>query len=81
MAARKAMLAAQAERNALSRPTNWTRNARARKDSFHGPFYGLTNFCCKTAQLSETPRKPVLPHYPLKDTLCDTAKNCASPSL
>jgi hypothetical protein len=34
-----------------------TPHTRARELAFHGGFYGLRNFGCKTAQLSETPRE------------------------
>jgi hypothetical protein len=52
--------------------------AEAQAEIFYGPFYGLTKFCRKTAQLDVTPRKPVLPHPALKNTLCNTAKKCTT---
>jgi hypothetical protein len=51
---------------------------RAREGlGFHGRFYGLRNFCCKTVQLWDARCKPDLLGAPLKNTLCNATKNCA----
>ena len=49
---------------------------------FHGRFYGLRNFCCKTAQLCATPCEPACLWFALKNTLRNILKNGRkSPSL
>jgi hypothetical protein len=40
-------------------------------------FYGSTVFCCKTAQLSETPRESVCLGLALKNRLRNITKTCA----
>jgi len=50
---------------------------RTRDLFFHGSFYGLKIFWCKTAQFCEKQRESICVHFPLKDTLRNIAKNCA----
>ena len=45
--------------------------------AFHGLFYGLRNFCCKTAQSYATPCEPAYLSSALKNTLRKILKNCA----
>jgi hypothetical protein len=47
----------------------------------HGRFLRLDSFCCKTAQISETPRKSVCLGLALKNRLPNIAKTCAKKSL
>ena len=51
--------------------------ARARAILFTVVFYGLEIFCCKIAQVSETPRELVCQPLPLKNRLRKIAKTCA----
>jgi hypothetical protein len=44
-------------------------------------FYGQRIFCCKTAQICETWRESDSLGLPMKNTLCNAAKNCAKSSL
>jgi hypothetical protein len=37
---------------------------RANEHYFHGRFYGLRNFCCKTAQFCTTPRESEMAEAP-----------------
>ena len=46
-------------------------------ETFTVVFYGSKIFCCKTAQLSETPREPVCLGLVLKNRLRNIAKTCA----
>jgi hypothetical protein len=48
-----------------------------KKAPFHGLFYGLLNFLCKTAQFYATPCEPACLWSPLKNTLRNILKNCA----
>jgi hypothetical protein len=58
-------------------PRAHARARHLRAQTFTVVFYGSTVFCCKTAQLSETPRKSVWSALPLKNTLRNVVKNYA----
>jgi hypothetical protein len=49
--------------------------------AFHGRFYGLRNFCSKTAQFRATPCEPACLWSALKNTLRNILKNCAKSPL
>jgi hypothetical protein len=56
--------------------------ARARtRLQFTVIFYGLKDFCCKTAQFCATPCEPACLWSALKNTLRNMLKNCAKSLL
>jgi hypothetical protein len=46
---------------------------RANEHYFHGRFYGLRNFCCKTAQFCATPRESEMAEAP---SVSNAAQGC-----
>jgi hypothetical protein len=58
-------------------------HARAEENPFviHGRFYGLRNFCRKTAQFGETLREPAWQRAAVRNTLRNVMKNCAKTAL
>src|SRR5947209_6193868 len=45
---------------------------------FHGRFYGLKLFRCKTAQFNDAPCKVGSLDSPMKSVLCNAVKTCAT---
>jgi hypothetical protein len=52
--------------------------ARAWAQLFHGAFYGLRIFDCKTAQFHEMQCESDSFHLPMKNKLCNAAKTYAT---
>jgi hypothetical protein len=52
-------------------------DALSKPKTFTVVFYGSKIFCCKTAQLSETPRESICFGLALKNRLRNIAKTCA----
>ena len=65
-------------------PNCWARYQQRcvmRCRNFHGRFYGLRNFCCKTAQFCATVCQRACLWSALKNTLRNILKNCAKSPL